>query len=190
MTTGSRSLVRQAAEAAGAGARRLRGVLWPIAQTAVAAGLAWWLARGVLGHQQPFFAPIAAAVCLSASNVLRGQRAVQMIIGVALGIGLGIGAKAWLGTGPAAIGVAVFICLYVAVLISHGFIGQGLMFYNQTAASAILVLAFGRSTLGFERLFDALIGGGIAIAFSVLLFPANPAEGAALGVRGGAGHAA
>ena len=42
-------------------ARRLRRTLWPIAQTTVAAGLAWYLAHDVLDHREPFFAPIAAA---------------------------------------------------------------------------------------------------------------------------------
>ncbi|WP_238158822.1 hypothetical protein [Mycobacterium sp. MFM001] len=43
--------------------KRLSSALWPIAQTAIAASLAWYLARDVLGHHNPFFAPIAAAVC-------------------------------------------------------------------------------------------------------------------------------
>ncbi len=61
----------------------------PIPQTVVAAGLSWYLTHAVLGHRQPFFALVAAAVCVSASRVLRGQRAVQMVLGVRLGIGLG-----------------------------------------------------------------------------------------------------
>ena len=68
-------------------------------QTSVAAGLSWYLAHDVLGHPQPFFAPIAAAVCLSISNVLRAQRAVQMMIGVTLGIGTGTLVQGLLGTG-------------------------------------------------------------------------------------------
>lgn len=153
---------------------RLRDAWWPITQASVAAGLAWYLTHGVLAHPLPFFAPIAAAVCLSASNVLRGQRAVQMIIGVALGIGLGAGVQMLFGTDSIAIGIAVLVALGVAVLVGHGFFAQGVMFFNQTAISAILVLTFGGSGLVLERLFDALIGGGLALVFSMLLFPANP----------------
>ena len=51
--------------------RRLRGRAWAILQTSVAAELAWFITHDVLGHSQPFFAPIAAVVCLSASAVLR-----------------------------------------------------------------------------------------------------------------------
>lgn len=153
---------------------RLRAVAPAILLTSVAAGLAWFLAHDVLGHPQPFFAPIAAAVCLSASNVLRAQRAIQMIIGVALGIGVGVGARDLLGGGPVVIGLAALVSLGVAVLLGHGFIAQGLMFYNQTAASAILILTTQETATGTERLIDALIGGGLAIVSSVLLFPAAP----------------
>lgn len=61
--------------------QRLRPTAWPIVQTSVAAGLSWYIAHTLLKHPQPFFAPIAAMVCLSASSVLRGQRAVQMMLG-------------------------------------------------------------------------------------------------------------
>lgn len=154
--------------------RRVRSVLWPITQTSVAAGLAWYLTHDLLGHHQPFFAPIAAVVSLSASNVLRGQRAVQMIIGVTLGIGLGAAVEALFGTGLISIAVAVFIALCVAVLIGHGFIAQGLMFVNQTGVSAVLVIVFARTGMVSERLFDTLIGGGLALVFSIVLFPADP----------------
>ncbi|MBI2698773.1 MAG: FUSC family protein [Mycobacterium sp.] len=154
--------------------RRLRSVLWPIAQTAVASGLAWFLAHDVVGHRQPFFAPIAAAVCLSASDVLRTQRAVQMIIGVTFGIALGAAVQTVLGAGPAAIAVAVLISLSGAVLIGQGYIAQGLMFFNQITVSATLVIAVSRSGDVLERLADTLIGGGLAIVFAALLFPGNP----------------
>jgi uncharacterized membrane protein YgaE (UPF0421/DUF939 family) len=160
--------------AARAGVKRLRALWFYLVQTSVASGLSWYLAHDLLGHPQPFFAPIAAAVSLSISNVLRAMRAVQMIFGVILGIGVGIAVQGVLGPGALAIAVAAFLALVVAVLIGHGFIGQGMMFANQTAISAILVLALYRTNVGFERTYDALIGGLVAIVFAVLLFPADP----------------
>lgn len=65
-----------------------------------------------------------------------------MVGGVALGIVVGAGVQAVLGTGPTAMGVAVFAALSVAVLAVRGFVVQGLMFVNQTAVSAVLVLVF------------------------------------------------
>src|SRR4028119_876838 len=43
---------------------RLRTGALPIVQTAVATSLAWFLASAVLGHERPFFAPIAAVISL------------------------------------------------------------------------------------------------------------------------------
>ena len=158
-----------------------------LVQTSVAAGLSWYLAHDVLGHPQPFFAPIAAAVSLSVSNVLRAQRAIQMMIGVTLGIGMGTLVQGLLGPGAVAITVAALIALCAAVFIGHGYIGQGMMFANQTVISAILVLALYRSNVGFERIYDALIGGAVAIVFAVVLFPADPLKvlrSARIGVLG------
>jgi len=170
----STSLLARGARSGLAAVQRLRDIWFALAQTSVASGLAWYLAHDVLAHPQPFFAPIASAVCLSISNVLRGQRAVQMMIGVTLGIGTGSVVWGLLGTGPVPIGVVVLVALSVAVVIGRGFIGQGMMFANQTVVSSILVLALPRSGVGYERIYDALIGGCLALVFAVLLFPADP----------------
>ncbi|OMC07654.1 aromatic acid exporter family protein [Mycobacterium sp. SP-6446] len=169
------------------GLKRVRDLWFTLLQTSVAAGLAWYLAHDVLAHPQPFFAPIAAAVSLSISNVLRAQRAIQMMIGVTLGIGVGTVVQGLLGPGAVPIAVAALIALLVAVFIGQGYIGQGMMFANQTVVSSILVLALYRSGVGFERIFDALIGGCLAIVFAVVLFPADPLEvlrSARIGVLG------
>ncbi|BAX92130.1 FUSC family protein [Mycobacterium shigaense] len=167
--------VRAAAGTAAAAAfERLRGLWFTIAQTSVASALAWYIAADLLKHPQPFFAPIASAVCLSISNVLRGQRAVQMIIGVALGIWMGAGVQRLIGTGVVQIGIAVLLALCVGALVGQNFIGQGMMFVNQTVVSSILVLALYHTGPVSERIDDALIGGGLAIVFAVLLFPADP----------------
>lgn len=154
--------------------RRLRAVLWPIVQTSIAAGLAWYIARDVFGHPEPFFAPIAAAVCLSASDVMRTQRAIQMIIGVTFGIGLGAVIHAILGPGSIGIAVAVLVSLSGSVIIARGYLAQGLMFYNQVTVSATLVITVSRGADIADRLQDTLIGGGLAIVFAALLFPGNP----------------
>lgn len=160
--------------AARVGLKRVRAVWFTLVQTSVAAGLAWYIAHDLLAHPQPFFAPIAAAVSLSISNVLRAQRAIQMMIGVTLGIGVGTMVQGLLGPGAMPIAVAALIALLVAVFIGQGYIGQGMMFANQTVVSSILVLALYRSGVGFERIYDALIGGCLAIVFAIVLFPADP----------------
>lgn len=155
-------------------ARRLSDVLWAIVQASGAAGLAWYIAHDLLGHGDPFFAPITAAVTLSASNVFHAQRVIQNICGVALGISLGAAVRMLLGSEWTAMTGAVFVALCIAVLIGHGFLGEGLTFANQTAGSAILVMAITGGDRLFERLQEAMIGGGLALVMSLVLFPANP----------------
>ena len=148
--------------------------MWPTAQAALAAVLAWVIAHDALGHAQPFFAPIAAAIALGTTGIRRGRRIVQMVFGVTLGIGVGEGASALVGTGTVAIGVVVLATLSAAVVAGVGVFGEGMMFVNQSAASAILVVALHRHGTGSERLVDALVGGGVAGVIGVGLFPAEP----------------
>lgn len=173
----SASLLAGVAGESTAALHRFNAAWWPITQTSVAAALAWYITHDVLDHKQPFFAPISAVVCMSASNVLRARRATQMMVGVALGIAVGGGVEIYFGAGRVAIGVAVFLALSAAVLIGRGVMGQGLMFVNQAAVSAILVLVFSRTGIVVtERLFDSLIGGGLALIFAIVLFPADPKQ--------------
>ncbi len=63
-----------------------RAVVGRLTQTALAAGIAWELARLIPGHSQPFFAPIAALVALSAEpGQPAGRPAIRLLTGVTLG---------------------------------------------------------------------------------------------------------
>jgi uncharacterized membrane protein YgaE (UPF0421/DUF939 family) len=160
------------------GARRRVGeASWSIVQTPVAAGLAWYIAHNLLGHHDPFFAPVAAAVALSKVRVLRAQRALQLIVGVVLGIGVGTAVKAVAGpdaNGAVAIAVATLIAVAAAVSLGGGFFEQGVLFVNQSASSAILMIAVTGTATGSERFSDALIGGGVTLVIVGVLFPAAP----------------
>jgi hypothetical protein len=59
-------------------------------------------------------------------------------------------------------------------LSGEGIFGEGMMFANQAAASAILVVTLHRAGTGSERAIDALVGGGVALVLGVILFPAQP----------------
>ena len=154
--------------------RRLRSHLWPAVQASAAVAVAWYLANGVLGYPAPIFAPVAAAVTLGASRVMRGQRAVQLIGGVTMGIGIGAAVGAVAGTGALALGMAALVAMCIAITIGGGFTGNGAMFINQASVSAILVIALQLPGGVSQRLIEALIGGGIAVVIAVLLFPAAP----------------
>jgi uncharacterized membrane protein YgaE (UPF0421/DUF939 family) len=148
---------------------RFRVALWPIVQAAVASGLAWYVTHDALGHQQPFFAPIAAAISLSAFVGRRWRNAVQMMFGVTLGIAISEGVVAVTGTGVLPLTLAVLVAMGAAVLFS-----PIPMFVNQSAASAILVVALRNGGIAGERLIDAWIGGACALLISLLLFPPHP----------------
>ena len=68
---------------------RLRSAWRSILQAGVAAGLAWIVATELLGHEQPFFAPVSAIITLGLTVSERGRRAAEVAIGVALGIAVG-----------------------------------------------------------------------------------------------------
>ena len=152
--------------------RRLRGRMWPILQTAAAAVAAWYLALALLGGEQPLFAPIAAVIALGATVGQRGQRAFELVGGVILGIAVADLIVAAIGTGPWQAGVMVVLAMGTAVALG----GRELL-VAEAAVSAILIATLPGAGSGFppERFLEAIIGGGVALLASVLLFPPDPA---------------
>ncbi|HET8529488.1 MAG TPA: sugar porter family MFS transporter [Gaiellaceae bacterium] len=162
--------------------RRLdRATLLRMAQAAVAAGVAWELARLIPGHGQPFFAPIAAVIVLAGEPGTRGRQAVEMIVGVGLGILLGDALVKAGGAGGWQLVVGVLVALAVPTAL-----GARPMVRNQAAASVILMVALQRhgSTVALQRLADALIGGGLGILLAQVLFPTNALDLLARAERG------
>ena len=76
-------------------------VAWrSIVQTAAAATVAYLVATELVGHAQPFFAPVAAIITLGITVGQRRRRAVELALGVAVGIAVADGLV--LLTGPGA----------------------------------------------------------------------------------------
>ncbi|MGI8714346.1 MAG: FUSC family protein [Solirubrobacteraceae bacterium] len=154
--------------------RRVLDSFTAVLQASVAAALAWLFAHRVLGHPQPFFAPVAAAISLSTSRIQRSRRIAQMVAGVLLGIGVAEVLHALLGSSTAALGVIVLVTMLISLAVGVGFFGDGLMFPNQAAVSAVLVVTVHRHGTGGERAIDVLVGGAVAYLLGVVLFPAQP----------------
>lgn len=152
------------------GTGRLLVNVWPILQTAVAASLAYFLAAAVLGNEQPFFAPVAAVVTLGLAPGERGRRAFEVALGVVVGLGVADVLVRIIGVGAAQIGIVVGLAMAAAVLL-----GERRLLVNQAAISAILVVVLQPPDAPFspDRFFNALLGGGVALAISHL-FPVNP----------------
>jgi hypothetical protein len=149
---------------------RLPTNAWFILQTAAAAGLAYFLAANLLGNEQPFFAPVAAVVTLGLAPGERGRRAFEVALGVVVGLAVADFIVRGIGVGAAQIAVVVVVAMAAAVLI-----GERRLLVNQAAISAILVVVIQSPQSGFspDRFFNALIGGGVALAINHL-FPVNP----------------
>jgi uncharacterized membrane protein YgaE (UPF0421/DUF939 family) len=150
---------------------RLRGRVWPILQTAIAAVAAWYLAQLLLPETKPVFASIAAVICIGATYGQRRERAVELIGGVVLGIGVADLLLLAIGTGPLQLGVLVVLAMGVAVVL-----GGGPILVTEAAVSAILLVLIEPASSGLPpaRLFEALIGGGVALGIAALAFPQDP----------------
>jgi uncharacterized membrane protein YgaE (UPF0421/DUF939 family) len=151
--------------------RRVRGSLLFAVQAGIAAGIAWLIANDALGHQRPFFAPIAAVIALNVSVGQRLRRTIELVVGVALGILVGDSLIYVIGTGPWQISLSVAMAILAAV-----FGGGGPTVIGQAASSAVLVatLAPPSSGIYYNRFIDALIGGVVGLLVMALLLPVNP----------------
>jgi uncharacterized membrane protein YgaE (UPF0421/DUF939 family) len=135
----------------------------------IAATLAWAVAGGLIQDHSPFFAPIAAVIALNASGGERGANAIRLLMGVFIGILAGELALLVTERNGVAMVLATVVAMTVAAAVNAERIVIG-----QAAASAILTTIFvGGASPGVDRFVDALIGAGVALAFSQLFFPAR-----------------
>jgi uncharacterized membrane protein YgaE (UPF0421/DUF939 family) len=167
-------LIEHAAEASRTGIRtrreRIIATARPILQTAVAASLAWLFATEVVGHSQPFFAPISAVVTLGLTVGQRRRRAVELAIGVSVGIGIADLLVSAIGTGTWQVGVVTGLAMLAATLV-----GGGTLLASQAGASAVLVATL-QPPEGFDftRSLDALVGSATALVVAAVVLPIDP----------------
>lgn len=162
-------LLERVADAVQDGARRVLDDAWLLLQGAVAATAAWVIAKYGLGHSQPFFAPVAAVIGLNATLGERGLHVLRLLYGVIVGILVGELALFAVGDGYGTLALATF----VAMAIAHG-LGGARITIAQAAVGAILTIAVARPEAGLDRLVDALVGTGVALVFSQVLFSPEP----------------
>jgi uncharacterized membrane protein YgaE (UPF0421/DUF939 family) len=169
-SAGSRALQRATADA------------WPLLQGTAAATVAWLIARYGAGHDDPFFAPIAAFVGLNTTLGQRGLNALRLLQGVVVGIAVGELTLLTVGGGSGPLALSILVATAAARAV-----GGARIAVAQAAVGAILVVALSDAQAGVDRMSDALIGAGVALVFSQLLFSPEPlallrrSEAAALG---------
>ncbi|MGA9749672.1 MAG: FUSC family protein, partial [Nocardioides sp.] len=145
--------------------QRFRSNAWHIAQCALAAGVAWFVAADLLGHPQPFFAPVAAVLCLGTSYGQRLRRVVEVTLGVAIGVFIADLFVLLLGSGAWQLAVVVGVAMSVAFLLD-----AGRLFITQAAVQAIVVTALvPEPGAALTRWSDALVGGAVAIVAATVV---------------------
>ena len=169
---------RRARSSAAVALRRLRPRLLPIAHTAAAAVLAWYVALALLPDPRPAFASIAAVIAVGATFGQRGARAAELIGGVVVGLSVADVIVRAIGSGPLQMGLMVILAMSTAVVL-----GGGALLVTEAAVSALLLLAAIDPTaatvgpgLSPIRFAEALIGGGVALAVTSLFFPPDAAR--------------
>lgn len=143
---------------------RVRERLARLVTSAVGAALAWWVARDLLGHPQPFFAPVTVLVTLGLSYNERLRRVVELVIGVAVGVAIGDLFVYLFGTGVWQISVVALVAMVTAT-----FLGAGPLLAVQAGVQGVIVTTLvAAPDEALFRWLDALVGGVIALALAAL----------------------
>jgi uncharacterized membrane protein YgaE (UPF0421/DUF939 family) len=161
---------------------RLRSKAWHIGQASVAAGVSWLLAKYLLGHATPFFAPVAAVVCLGTSYGQRLRRVAEVAVGVAVGLLVADGLVVLIGTGWWQLSLIVALAMSAAFLLDAG----GLLVTQAAVQSIIVATLLPQPGQALLRWTDALVGGGVALLAAAVVPAAplrRPRESAAVVVR-------
>ena len=148
---------------------RLRQRAFLIAQVAVAAAVAYWIAHDLLGHEQPFFAPVAAIISLGMSYGQRLRRVGEVTAGVAIGVLVADLFVRVAGVGLWQIAVVVAGSMAVAVLLDGG----PLLVTQAAVQSVFVALVVPTAAQGLDRWVDALVGGLVALAAAAVA-PQSP----------------
>ncbi|MFD0783106.1 aromatic acid exporter family protein [Micromonospora azadirachtae] len=140
-------------------------------QAGLAAALAWAAARWLTGTPSPIFAPAAAVAVITSSLGQRLTNTIELLAGVTLGIFVSDLLIEVTGVGVWQTGVIVAAAILVALALSP----RGGVVGNASGTAVLLgALSSSRHTLEFPRFIDAVIGGGVGLAVTMLLLPINP----------------
>ncbi|MGO4955786.1 FUSC family protein [Luteococcus sp. Sow4_B9] len=150
---------------------RWRARRFMIVQIALAAGTAWFLGQRILGHPMPFFASVAAILCLGFSFGQRVSRVVEVSFGVFIGVFMGDLFVMLFGTGPWQIALVCFVAMSVATW----FNAKPLMINQSGIQAATVMTLMPAPGQGLSRWQDALLGCALAMAFA-LVAPTSPIQ--------------
>ncbi|WP_426593341.1 FUSC family protein [Cellulomonas sp. McL0617] len=153
------------------GLSRVHAGWFPILQAAIAAGIAFGLARYVANHPYPFFAPVCAWVALGFTADRSVRRVAELAVGVAIGVALGDVLVRLIGNGIWQVAVVLFLAATIA-----RFIDRGVLLTTQAGVQALVIVGLPALTASggpLGRWIDAAIGGAVALVVA-LLTPRDP----------------
>lgn len=146
----------------------LRASALVILQICVAATVSWLIATELVGHPQPFFAPIAAVISVTSGMGRRRRVVVELAAGVAVGILVGELLLGAIGRGSWQLALVVAIAASVAVLLDVGRLAV-----IQACTSAILLVTVvptdSVDSVALARFVDALVGGAVGLLVGLAL---------------------
>jgi uncharacterized membrane protein YgaE (UPF0421/DUF939 family) len=158
---------------------RIQHAVPVIAQCAVMAGAAWWVAQDLLGHRQPIFAAAGAVVCLAAGVGGRARQAVDLLAGVLAGVAVGeVIRRLEGGSGTAQTVLAVALAMTVAAILD----ARPLAFIQAGTASLFVLILPASQTAGVH-LLNTAVGGVFGLIGSQVLFSPDPLKVVAGPVR-------
>lgn len=132
----------------------------------VASGIAWSVSQHILGHPHPIYAAMSALICLAPGLPNHGRQAIYVLIGVTTGVLVG---EATLLLPPMPTEVRIALVGFMGLLIASGYAVIPAIII-QAGVSAIMVFAMGAEVAGVTRLLDVILGTGIGLLFSQVLF--------------------
>jgi uncharacterized membrane protein YgaE (UPF0421/DUF939 family) len=136
-------------------------------KTALAVGVAWWLAN-LLGEERPLFAALGALVGMEATVAGSLRRIGLQLVGMLGGLGLAFVVGRLLGASAIGIGLAVLVGLWLGRRVgSADRVGVEL----GVTTLVLVVFAANDPTFAVERIWETVLGGLIAALINALVLP-------------------
>jgi Fusaric acid resistance protein-like len=139
-----------------------------VAKSALAAGLAWWLAGLLTDVTYPVLAPLTAIVVVQVSVRSSVRSAIQRSAAVVLGVLLALAIGDALGLNGFTVAILVAVSLGVAELVLRLPPAAA----RQVPISALIVLtavASAQQSSAWERALDTVVGATVGVAVSLVL---------------------
>ncbi|MEV6691037.1 FUSC family protein [Micromonospora sp. NPDC051196] len=157
---------------------RLRDSWLLVVEVTLATTASWFVASRLLGgphgsgDPSAFYAPAAALIVLSQARGVRLRRALRVLAGIAVGVILGE-VVVWMFGARSTAAIFVVILASAGITVAAGSPG---VVRNQLTTSALFLVAVvpPGGELEPTRLYDALIGGSIALLISQIVGAQSP----------------